>query len=152
MFKNLIKFTLALSLILAFIQPSFIKIVQAEGKGISILEATDLGAKGKSNYAPQLNDGDGKTTTSAIQHTIAKFTGIFVMLAGVIAIFFIALNAFMLVTSAGDQTQVEKARNGLLWAILGLVAIILSYSAVRILVQIALSTDAPANLTGSGGA
>lgn len=48
-------------------------------------------------------------------------------LAGIIAIIIIIIAGFMYVTSTGDAAKVAKAKNAILYAIIGLIIIIFAY-------------------------
>jgi len=54
------------------------------------------------------------------------FTG-FLSLVGVLAMFFIAINGFRYLTARGDEEQVTQARQGLQWAVLGLIVAALAF-------------------------
>ncbi len=57
-------------------------------------------------------------------------------LAGVVAIFFIINNAWYLTISAGQEEKITQHKKGLMWAVIGLVLIILSYSIIRFVISI----------------
>lgn len=57
-------------------------------------------------------------------------------IAGVVAIFFILNNAFYMIASAGSEEKITQHKKGLMWALVGLVLIILSYSIIRFIVSV----------------
>ena len=50
--------------------------------------------------------------------------------AGVVALFLIIFGGFRFMTSGGDPKSVEGARNTIIWAIIGLVVVLLSFAIV----------------------
>lgn len=56
-----------------------------------------------------------------------------VTIAGIVAIFFIIYSGFKLITSGGDPKQVETAKNSLVYAILGLFVVFLSFAIINII-------------------
>lgn len=54
------------------------------------------------------------------------------VLSGVVALFFIIYSGIKLITSSGDPKRVEEAKKTLLWAIIGLVVIFLSFMIVNL--------------------
>lgn len=63
--------------------------------------------------------------------------------AGAVAAMFIVINGFYMITSAGNDEGVTKAKKGISWAIVGLLAIIFSYSVVTYVIKVTLLTDDP---------
>ena len=61
--------------------------------------------------------------------------------AGVAAIFFILNNAWYLVISSGSEEKITEHKAGLMWAVIGLILIILSYSIIRFVISIPLGAD-----------
>lgn len=57
-------------------------------------------------------------------------------IAGVIAIYFLITNAWYLVASAGSEEVVTQRKKGLMWAIIGLLLLILSFSIMRFIASI----------------
>lgn len=58
---------------------------------------------------------------------ITAFLGVFMTLGILIAIVFIAYGAILWITSGGDKTKVEKARKTLLYSVVGVIVIALSF-------------------------
>jgi hypothetical protein len=56
--------------------------------------------------------------------------------AGVVALFFIILGGFKLLTSGGDPKQIDGARKTLFYAILGLVLVLLSFLIINIIAAV----------------
>ncbi len=70
-------------------------------------------------------------------------------LAGVVAIFFIINNSWYLIISGGQEEKITQHKKGLMWAIIGLILIILSYSIIRFVISIPFQAQEknPAALT-----
>ena len=60
--------------------------------------------------------------------------------AGPVAVLMIAIGGFRYVTSRGDQAQMENAKKNILWAIIGLLVIIVSYAIVTNIINIVSTT------------
>ncbi len=56
-----------------------------------------------------------------------------ITLAGIVAIFFIIHSGFKLITSCGNPKQVEVAKSALVYAILGLFLVFLSFAIINII-------------------
>lgn len=59
--------------------------------------------------------------------TFTGLLGITYWIAGVIAVIVIIVAGFMYVTSGGDAAKVVKAKNAILYAVVGLIVIILAF-------------------------
>ncbi len=55
--------------------------------------------------------------------------------AGIIAVIVIVIAGFFYVFSRGDQSQITRAKNAILGAVIGLVIIILAFSITNIVIQ-----------------
>ena len=72
-----------------------------------------------------------------------RITNVILGIAGVIAVFFIMNNAWFLIISAGKEETVTQHKKGLMWAIVGLILIILSYSIVRFIISLTFQANEP---------
>lgn len=74
-----------------------------------------------------------KSASSAdyANYVLQLLAGGLLYLAAPVAILFIAIAGLRYVTSYGEQTQIEAAKNTLTWAVIGLVVIIMAYAIVR---------------------
>lgn len=52
---------------------------------------------------------------------------ILLIIAGVLAIFYIVLSGVRMITSGGNMDRIKKAKSNLFWAVIGLAVILLSY-------------------------
>lgn len=76
----------------------------------------------------------------------SRIVGAILGIAGVVAIFSILNNAWFLVASGGREEVITQHKKGLMWAVIGLILIILSYSIIRFIISIpfqANETPAP---------
>lgn len=108
------------------------------GKGIVIDDALNPGG------VPTIyNDEDSevdlvdKTREELTRRIVSAVFGI----AGIVAVFFIINNAWYMVASAGKEETLTQHKKGLMWAVIGLVLIILSYSIVRFIISIPFGAD-----------
>lgn len=79
-------------------------------------------------------------TDSARAALSAKVVNIVTGIAAVIAIFFVINSAFTMVISAGNDEKVTEAKKGLLWALVGLLLITLSYAIIRFVIMLPVSS------------
>lgn len=80
--------------------------------------------------APLFTPGDAKNLGIPTAQANSTFTGLLTVtywLAGVIAVIVIVVAGFMYVTSGGDPAKVVRAKNAILYAVIGLVVIILAF-------------------------
>ena len=81
-------------------------------------------------YAPVVTI-EGGDETSYGNYFLQLLAGSLIYLAAPTAVLIIAIGGLRYVTSHGDQTQMDGAKNTLKWATVGLIVIILSFAIVR---------------------
>lgn len=86
---------------------------------------------------PKTTDGSRATPINIILQLIA---GSLIYAAGPAAVLMIAIGGFRYVASHGDQTQMEGAKKTIMWAIVGLLVIIVSYAIVTNIINIVATT------------
>lgn len=59
----------------------------------------------------------------------------FLILAGTVAVLFIIIGGFQYITSAGNPDGIYKAKQTLLYAIIGLIVVILSFAIVKFVIN-----------------
>jgi hypothetical protein len=92
-------------------------------------------------YAPVVViEGKNKSAADYGNYFLQLIAGGLLYLAAPTAVLFIAISGFRYVTSRGDQNAIEEAKKTLEWAIIGLIVVIFSYAAVRIIISTVLST------------
>lgn len=73
--------------------------------------------------------------TSSLNDIIAKVINIFSVIVGIIAVIMIIVGGFFYITSGGKQESVQKAKNTILYAIIGLVIVALAQVIVKFVLQ-----------------
>ena len=76
-------------------------------------------------------DGTTQTLPGTANNVISTAIGI----VGLLAVVFIIVGAIQYVTSSGDAAKVNKAKNTILYAVIGLVIALLSYAIVHFVVE-----------------
>lgn len=90
-------------------------------------------AIGKSGAIPQYLPQIGKDATTAERSLgiiLEKFAGILFMFAGAVAIYFILDAGFNMMKARGDEEGLTKAKQQLMWSLLGFLPVILAYTLV----------------------
>ncbi|MFA6528983.1 MAG: hypothetical protein WCT46_05605, partial [Candidatus Gracilibacteria bacterium] len=80
---------------------------------------------------------NASTVTSIITDLISGLLAII----GIAAVFFLVANGLIYATSLGQQDKIDKAKKGITWSIIGLVAVLFSYILVRFVIKILLGID-----------
>ncbi len=86
-------------------------------------------------------DGDGfnnlcTTNADSLSDVIGKVIQVVLVVAIVLALFFLIWGGIKWVTSGGDKTKVETARNTIIAAIIGLVIALLSFFILRVVLSL----------------
>ena len=80
----------------------------------------------------QLITGDSSTyTKDSVLPFIIRVVQLMIEIAGAIAIIFLILGAFQYLTAYGNEEKAAKGKSAIIWAIIGIVVIILSEVIVR---------------------
>lgn len=72
--------------------------------------------------------------TDDLISVISRISNSILLLVGVVAVFFIIIGGFRYITSGGNQESIDTAKTSILYAVLGLVVCLISYSAVRFII------------------
>jgi hypothetical protein len=72
---------------------------------------------------------------------LQMLAGGLITIAAPVAIIIIAVSGLIYVTSHGNQGMIDKAKNGLTYAIVGLVIIIFSWIIVRAVISVVINTN-----------
>jgi hypothetical protein len=67
---------------------------------------------------------------------VATLVDTLIFIVGFLAVFGIIIGGILYVTSSGDSSNVTKAKNTILYSIVGLVVAILGYAIVRFVIQL----------------
>ena len=73
--------------------------------------------------------------TGGLDTTIANVIDILTVVIGIIAVIMIIINGLKLITSGGDANKVGSAKNGILYAIIGLAVVALAQFLVRFVIN-----------------
>lgn len=71
---------------------------------------------------------------SSLKDTITTVSNTILTLVGVVAVLFLIIGGFQYIASAGNPDSVGKAKNTILYAVIGIVVTILSYAAVQFII------------------
>jgi preprotein translocase subunit SecY len=104
--------------------------------------ASDIIGRRPPDSLPSLDDGSGGLDAeSKANYLIFSIIDIILVLAGILAVFFITMAGVRLTVSSGSQDQIDGAKRMLMWSILGLLAVILSWAIVTNVVNIVFTKD-----------
>lgn len=73
----------------------------------------------------------GQDATNTINDIIADVINIFSLIVGIVSVIMIIIGGFRYITSGGDSSNVSSAKNTILYAIIGLIIVVLAQSIVR---------------------
>lgn len=105
--------------------------------GITAKAQISIDAQLKPEYAATVpTSTDPGSRVAPINIILQLIAGSLIYAAGPIAVLMIAIGGFRYVTSRGDQTAMEGAKKTIMWAIIGLLVIIISYAIVTNIIQI----------------
>ena len=85
---------------------------------------------GSSNAEINKLTGDVTDITNIMQKFGNGLTGV----AAALAVLFIVLNCFTLITAVGESDKIANAKKGLIWSLVGLVVIVGSYVLVKTII------------------
>ena len=89
---------------------------------------------GKMNAQNQCVDKNGKSLNE-VTYTLRNIINLLLYVAGIIAVVIIVIAGFRFVTSNGDSAQVSKAKNTIIYALVGLVVAIMAYAIVNFILE-----------------
>ncbi|EKD94018.1 MAG: hypothetical protein ACD_28C00005G0010 [uncultured bacterium] len=139
-FSTILKKSAAL-LVLMGLMASFLPASQA---------AVSINEEYRPTYAPQgyseiyeenTDDPSKNFSDTSVNYIIADLAVVLLQLAGILTIYFIISNGFAYVRSFGRDEEIQKAKKGLTWAIVGLIVVLTSYAIVQNIFKITLSVD-----------
>jgi len=70
-----------------------------------------------------------------VQSTIKDVIDLLLFLVGIIAVIVIVVSGFRFVTSNGDSQQVSKAKNAIIYAVIGIVVAVMAYAIVNFILD-----------------
>lgn len=109
-----------------------------ESSSDSLVDAVCKGVDASGASSCDTNEG------TSVSDVVALVINLLSILVGVVAVIMIIVNGFKFVISNGDTTAVASARNGILWAIVGLVVVAMAQVIVIFVInRVDSAGDAP---------
>ena len=69
-----------------------------------------------------------------VENKVTEVINIFLYVVGVVAVIMIIYGGFLFMTSAGDAGKVQKAKNAILYSVIGLAIVVLAYAIVNFVI------------------
>lgn len=82
-------------------------------------------------FAVPIDPGDigyNPSITDASNATIANIMNVVYGIAGIVAVIVIVVAGFIFVTSRGDANQIARAKSAILYAVIGLVVVVMAFA------------------------
>ncbi len=102
----------------------------------SLSDAMKKNAAKKPIYMPGRDKDDKKGEAGDVTIVIQKAIDIIVGITGVVAVFFVVFNGVNMATTAGDTERLTRAKNGMVYGVLGLALIVFSYILVKTIIWV----------------
>lgn len=115
---------------------------QCNNIGSHIAKGVSYTAGSSSNYTC----GSGGSITSGISTLAVKVVNLFSIIVGIVSVIMIIYAGFRYVTSGGESNSISSAKNTLIYAIIGLVVVVLSQLIVHYVLNTATSVASPTGL------
>jgi hypothetical protein len=94
----------------------------------SIADCLDDGAE-------STDQGTGEEAATQVDRIIKRVVDIFSVVVGVVAVIMIIIGGLKYITSGGDSGNISSAKNTILYAIIGLIVVVLAQVVVRFVLQ-----------------
>ena len=143
------------------VQLTFVSLLVMLGSGLAFVPAMTTHADTLTSDAcaglNTLNGNDGNTTCDSGSgnriNNILRFTiNIFSAVVGFVAVLMVIVNGLRFVTANGDSSAIASARNGILYALIGLVIVALSQVFVNFVLHKSATCPYDAKLSSSSAA
>ncbi|OGL37906.1 hypothetical protein A3E49_01355 [Candidatus Saccharibacteria bacterium RIFCSPHIGHO2_12_FULL_49_19] len=125
-----LSFTTALFLTLTFFCTSALAQINCNDPNLPAEQAIQCGT----NAAAGSNQPASRATRD-LNNLVANIINVLSIAVGIIAVVMIILGGFRYVTSGGDATKVQSAKNSLMYAIIGLIVVALAQIIVRFVLK-----------------
>ena len=102
--------------------------------GTTLAEAASCGSASECINQGMTASGTSSTPKS-LGSILTTVTNILLFLMGAISVIMIIVGGIRYATSQGDQTQMQSAKNTILYSIVGIVVAILAYAAVNFVIS-----------------
>jgi cytochrome bd-type quinol oxidase subunit 2 len=83
----------------------------------------------------QTASGEPCDTGSQLTNVIRNIINLFSIVVGVVAVIMIIIGGFRYVTAGGDSSNVSSAKNTIIYAVVGLIVVLLSQAIVRFVLE-----------------
>jgi len=78
---------------------------------------------------------------SKVNHIAFRILDIILLFSGILSVFFITLSGVRFTFAIGSQDQIDGAKRNLIWSILGLLAVILSWAVITNVIRFVYTKD-----------
>ncbi|OIP22673.1 hypothetical protein COX95_01625 [bacterium CG_4_10_14_0_2_um_filter_33_32] len=95
---------------------------------------------------PPVNPNNNPLPTKTLPEIIYSISNSLTLLVGVIAILFIIIGGFQYITSAGNPDNIGKAKNTILYGIIGIIVVLCAWLIVKFVINSLIQTPASNNL------
>jgi uncharacterized membrane protein len=136
--------TLALLLPILLPMPAYAAVCNNIGNNI----ASGVNATRGGTSANSVTCGSGGSITTGVKSLAAKVVNIFSIIVGIVSVIMIIYAGFKYVTSGGESNSVSSAKNTLIYAIIGIIVVVLAQLIVHYVLNTANSVAAPTGLQG----
>lgn len=118
--------------------------------GSSLLVASAAGIPIDPSYYPagaptitgeKPNEKSNLTVDDSRVKFTARIINALLSVAGIVAIFYIVNNGWWIIASGGAEETITQYKKGLMWAVVGLILVILSYSIINFIIYFAFQAD-----------
>ncbi|MEX2006682.1 MAG: pilin [Candidatus Saccharimonadales bacterium] len=145
--KSILLFATAAILIL--LAPALVAAVDCNATNLTTQQAIQCGTQGAGG-------GDPSEATTSVNSTIAGIVNILTVIVGIVAVVMIIVAGFRYITSGGASDKVKSAKDTLIYAIIGLIVVVLAQVIARFVLTETTSTtstsdSAPTNNTPTRG-
>ena len=137
--KLAISLLASLSLMFAVALP--VAAVDCNAANLSAADALQCGANGASGN----NDATSKTATDSVNNLLSTVLNLLSVVIGLVAVIMIIVAGFKYITSGGKEDSVKSAKNTILYAIIGIVVVVLA----QVIVQFVLNKATPITTSSS---
>lgn len=111
--------------------------------GAAVVAPSPVFADAKSQICGGIGAAEGGGCTNSntrITQTIRNVVGLLSIIIGVVAVIMIVIAGFKYITSGGDASSIQSAKNTLIYAIVGLVIVAMSQFIVQFVLKRAADT------------
>lgn len=105
---------------------------------ISAQGALFNGAKGEAckgaNLSNDISDCKSDEAATKVEGTLEKIINLLTLIVGIVAVILIILSGLRFITANGDSNSIQSARNGIIYALVGLIIVALAQAIVRFII------------------